>query len=192
MSDLVDCMAQLFSTNGWRVQTKSHDPLLSRFGIVAENDIAIVFGAEIAATELSAASSALAATIAAVMSPRGDPKVWEAYLLLAVGKFGMVPEDELIAVQRDLNYCRRFVVDSDAVRAGANHAEALKRQLLLLFPFAPTELEGTFSVERLLEDCLVSRGNDPRVVEDLVRNLNNSHFDPIAFLADTGSPSEAG
>lgn len=190
MTDLFDGMAQLFSANGWRVETHSRDALLSPFGIVAENDVAIVFGAEIGASEFVTGSSALAATIAAFMSPRGEPKVWEAYLLLAVKEFAMVPEDDLIAVQRDLNYCRRIVVNSDAVLADDNHAEALKRQMLLLFPFVPAELEPAVSVEKLLEDQLVSRGNDPEIVGDLVRNVTNSHFDPLAYLAERGSSGE--
>jgi hypothetical protein len=191
VSTLLEGLVELFSTRGWRVVTGTNDPLLSRFSIIAENSVAIVFGVEIQASALTKTSLGLAGTIAAFLSPQGGPKAWEAYLLLFTEGLASVTDEELMAVKSDLNYCRRLVLDCDALLASSDGRLELERQLSPLFPLAPTGSGFQVSIEAMLEDFLIGKGHDPDTVGALVGGYGRDHFDPVAYLTSGPRPPEA-
>ena len=120
MTSLIEYAEQVMAGHGW--STRSEASLAEaglELDLVAENDAAIVFFEELSAGAIRDRAAALSAGVASVTLQAGSGvKAWEAYLVLLVtGEFSEA-EDEAQLLERDLNYCRKVVIDGSAVADG--------------------------------------------------------------------------
>jgi hypothetical protein len=183
MSSVESSLSELFAERGWSVAREFQDRLIGQFSLVAENDIAVAFVASAGQTDMRELAGRLSATIGAVMQASGGPKAWEAYLVIAVHALAEADEASITAIERDLAFCRKILIDADEVLGSPEPVRVLERDLALLFPLpaGPTVIGP--SPTELLENNLIARGHDPEIVHGLVRGLDDSQFDPIDFLA---------
>src|SRR4051812_26762426 len=117
MASLVEYAESVMAGHGW--STRSEAALAEsglELDLVAENDAAIVFFEELPATAIRDRAAALSAAVASVTLQAGSGvKAWEAYLVLLVTGELSEAEEEAQRLQRDLNYCRKVVIDGSAV-----------------------------------------------------------------------------
>jgi hypothetical protein len=161
------------ASHGWTIRRGSE--LVSAgadFDLIAENDTAIVFFASASTQTLPARADNLAGAIGAItLSLDAGVKVWEAYLLLLV-------EDDVSAsrvaqdVQRDLNYCRKIVLDGQAIAGAENPAAAMESALSFLFPLDSARVPTVPDVRAALVDMIVEKGLDRALVTSLVTTFD--------------------
>ncbi len=190
MSSVQNALAQLFTERGWSVSHEVPSPLADRFVLTAENDVAVVFAASATPTELARVAAQASGAIGALMQSAGGPKAWEAYLLLAVHQIDEVDEDSLVSVQRDLTFCRKIVLDADAIVGSADPVGYLEDRLALLFPLVGVDTAQSPSARSLLEQRLKEQGHPLEIVQELIQKLDDPKFDAVAFMLSRSS-SEA-
>lgn len=189
MTTVARALSALFEEHGWVVEMPPPEALAGGdFDLVAENDVAVVFVASTARPDLQRNSGRLSGAIAAALQRQGGAKMWEAYLVLLVP--GLQPSDDetISEVQRDLGYCRKLVVNLDAVLGAEDPVEVLLRRLALLFPLSLADSVEGPNPAALLERGLVDRGNDLELVRGLLAAVHDPSFDPLAYFAGRVNP----
>jgi hypothetical protein len=183
MGAVEDALGQLFVSRGWSVPAILPS-LLARaeFTFSAENDLAVVVATGTPGSELRAAASHASAAIANLVQAHQGAKAWEVYLLLAAHDLDDVDEDTIVSVQRDLTFCRKIILDANVLADAAQAMSYLVPKLSLLFPLARIDTEAGPSPSELLENSLVEKGHPVTTVRALMNGIDETGFDPMAFL----------
>lgn len=170
MTPLIDLAESVMSAHGWAVRrqrdiAKAH----LEFDLIAENETAIVFFETVSGQRLRRRADELAAAVAAVtLQPAAGPKAWEAYLVLLVTEGYSAHEVAADAVQRDLNYCRKVVVDGAAIADSPDPHGAMEAALSFLFPLDVASAPSVGDVRQHLIELISERGIDAILVRELV------------------------
>lgn len=158
------------ASHGW--STRRQPDLANahfEFELVAENDTAIAFFTSVSGHNLRHRADSLAGAIGAITLHRdAGVKAWEAYLLLIIE--GDYAAAEVIAqeVQRDLDYCRKIVLDGAGIAAAENPRAAMERALSFLFPLDAALTPSVEDVRQYLVDLIAERHFDKTLVSELV------------------------
>lgn len=157
-----------------------------RFVLVAESEIAVLFAAEVAAAGLEYEAASLSARIGAFLGgfASGNPKAWEAYLCLVVS--GGISERPSLAaaVERDLQFCRKLVIDADVSDVEHDPNVALASAIA---PLLPLVLDGAFLQEdpfSKLDNRLVVAGQ-PRQLVSLMFDSWRNRVESAADLLES-------
>jgi hypothetical protein len=172
MSNLIELAAAVMEEHGWETR-REHDLAEGnlKFDLVAENETAIAFFETVGSSALARKVDALSASVAAV-TLRHDAgiKAWEAYLLLLVTDGSGAATSEAEAIQRDLSYCRKIVIDGESVGAAIDQRAAMESILSFLFPFDFALVPQVEDVREHMIELISNQGQD----EELVRALVNA------------------
>jgi hypothetical protein len=158
------------TSHGWSTRrqpelAKAHFP----FELVAENETAIAFFTSVSAHNLRHRADSLAGAIGAITLQRdAGVKAWEAYLLLIVEDDYATADVAAQEIQRDLDYCRKIVLDGVGIAATDNPRVAMERALSFLFPLEVALKPTVEDVRRYLVDTIGERGFDESLVSELV------------------------
>ena len=177
MPGLTELAEQVMLGHGWTTRQESaiaKEHL--EFDLIAESEAAIVFfETTIDGSQLRRKAKALSAAVAAVtMQPGAGAKAWEAYLVLLVGG-GLSPSEAGTAesVQRDLGYCRKVVLDGDAIEEAPDPRAAMDQALSFLFPLDTVITPAVRDVRSHLINWLDENGFDQDLAEALVSSFDS-------------------
>jgi hypothetical protein len=196
LSDLIALARESLAVRNWSIEGEARlAPSRLHFDLVAESDAAIVFIEAVDAHDLRARAKALSSEVAAVtLQETAGVKAWEAYLVLLITHGYTEAQAAAQELQRDLTYCRKIVVNGEAILGSAQPQKAMDTELSFLFPFdvAGAELQ-TEDVRSHLIDLITKAGVDGELVASLV-NAFDSESDCRCWdrVMDAVAPSELG
>jgi hypothetical protein len=167
---LIELAADVMTGHGWSTRRQSELAMANvGFDLVAENETAIAFFSVVHGHSLRARADALAGAIGAITLRRdAGVKAWEAYLLLLVEDDYAAADPVAQQIQRDLDYCRKIVLDGAGITAADNPPAAMERALSFLFPLDVALAPSVEDVRTHLVDLIVEKGFNKRLVAELV------------------------
>jgi hypothetical protein len=170
MSELIDLAESVMATHGW---TTRREPEVARahlhFDLIAENEVAIVFFDSVPGSALRDRAEALSAAVAAVtLQESAGVKAWEAYLVLVVSEGYIAADADAQAVQRDLSYCRKVVIDGEGIAAAIDSRRQMEAALSFLFPLDVASVPRVDDVRQHLIQFISEKGYDRALVTALV------------------------
>jgi hypothetical protein len=170
MTSLVALAGDVMARHGWLIRYEAGlEGSRLRFDLVAESPTAIVFVEDVETEGLRKQADALASAIAAItLGQSAGVKAWEAYLVLIVGRG--YDEIDLLAqeIQRDLNYCRKIVLDGESISASDDTHAAMERALAFLLPVEAALSPGVEDARQHLIASLVGHGIDEALATEIV------------------------
>jgi hypothetical protein len=175
LTGLIDLAADVMASHGWSTRKRTELANVGAgFDLVAENETAIVFFDIVRGPGLRARTDALAGAIGAI-TLRSDAgvKAWEAYLVLLVVEDYPADETVVQQVQRDLDYCRKIVLDGGGIAAAENPPAAMERALSFLFPLDVALAPAVADVRASLVDLIVEKGFDKSLITNLVAEFDH-------------------
>ena len=156
--------------HGWQTERqpdvgKAH----LEFDLVAESETAIVFFDSVRGQDLRQRADALSGAVVAVTLQRdAGVKAWEAYLVLVVSDDYVAADTAAQAVQRDLNYCRKIIIDGAGIAAAADLRATMEAALSFLFPLDVASAPTLEDVRQHLIQLISEQGYDEALVGELV------------------------
>jgi hypothetical protein len=167
---LTELAADVMAEHGW---TTSREADIAKahlnFDLVAESEAAIVFFDGVRADELRHRAESLAAAVASVTLGQGaGVKAWEAYLVLFVEDDYAGADRAAQLVQRDLDYCRKIILDGAGIAAADDPRSAMEAALSFLFPLDVVLAPTVDDVRQYLIQLMDDRGVDPGLAAELV------------------------
>lgn len=174
MTELIELTADVMTSHGWSIRRQS---ALAKanvgFDLVAENETAIAFFGSAHGHSLRARADALAGAIGAITLRRdAGVKAWEAYLLLLIEDDYAAVDPVAQQIQRDLDYCRKIVLDGAGIAAADNPPAAMERALSFLFPLDVALAPSAEDVRVHLVDLIAEKGFDKSLVAELVARFD--------------------
>lgn len=193
--NLIDQAEAVLLGHGWTTHREAEMSSAGfEFDLVAENETAIVFLETVAASALQRKAETLSAAVATVTLQRAaGVKAWEAYLVLIVTDRYEEVDHEAQRLQRNLDYCRKVVLDGSRIAATVDHAAAMEAALAFLFPLELEAAPGVENVRSRLIELLVGRGFDAALVDSLVNEFDSEPkctclAQVSQFVAETPQP----
>jgi len=170
MTTLLDLAAEVMQGHGWNTRLRpdlAHAHL--DFELVAESETAIAFFSVVSGHGLRHRADSLAGGIGAVTLQRdAGVKAWEAYLVLIIEDDYPAADAVAQQVQRNLDYCRKIVIDGAGIAAADNPRVDMERALSFLFPLDVALVPTVEDVREYLVELISERGFDKILVAELV------------------------
>ena len=190
MTSLRPLLTQAFLTHGWDVRDQAELTTAGlTFDVLAENDTAIVFCKVLPADELGTVPELSGQLAAITLRPPAKLKSWEAYLVLVVTDLSELSMEKAQHVQQDLNYCRKVILDGDAILQSDDPLSEAVAKLTFLFPLEAAVPHWLPDVHKLLIDKLVARGIDATLSAALVQGFQEPECRCISVLSsEEGEP----
>jgi len=161
--------------HGWTVRRE--DEIVKahlNFDFIAENQTAIVFFKTARSESLRHEADALAGAIAAVtLQQSAGVKAWEAYLVLIVEDDYESADATAQVVQRDLDYCRKIVLNGQGIAASDDPWGSVEDSLSFLFPLDVAAVPGVEDVREYLTALIAEKGFDKNLVASLVNAFDS-------------------
>ncbi len=183
MTDLVGILLSTFSSRGWSIR----DTVTSReagysFDLVAESETAVVFVSALPAVEVPDRVFDLTAEVASLTLRQVSAKAWEAYLVLVATGLESDTAEPLQDIQRNLDYCRKVVVDGDAILSADDPAAEAASALAFLFPLEVFD-EGVLpDVRSLLLSRLAARGIPSELARAMLDGFQEERCDCLNLV----------
>lgn len=183
-NDLAEVLREVFSRRGWEVKTRASMKATGlSFDFVAENDTAVVFAVVLPVNQVLSSSTELASEVASVTLRRPNSKSWEAYLILATTGISEETVEGLQDVQRDLNYCRKIILDGDALLRADDAVEKAYETLSFLFPLDVMDAGVLPDVRSLLVEHLIARGLRQPLPQSLLDHFQDDECQCISLMS---------
>jgi hypothetical protein len=144
------------------------------FDLIAESETAIVFFDGVSGAELRHRADSLAGAVASVTLQQGaGVKAWEAYLVLLVEDDYAGADRAAQLVQRDLDYCRKIILDGAGIAAADDPRSAMEAALSFLFPLDVASAPTVEDVRQYLIQLIDERGVDHGLAAELVTSFDS-------------------
>ncbi len=168
--DVIELAEAVLVDHGWTTHREAEMSSAGfDFDLVAESETAIVFLEAVAAASLRRRAETLSAAVAAVTLQReAGVKAWEAYLVLIVTDGYADIDSDAQRVQRNLDYCRKVVLDGCRIATTTYPYGAMEDSLSFLFPLEMNSAPTVENVRSRLIELVVEQGHDASLVESLV------------------------
>jgi hypothetical protein len=184
MMDVAEvALRSVLDRNGWALPVRP-PARLEDFAVVGESPVSVLFAARTTASALPVDAARLAGVISAAVLSRGGPKVWEAILVLLVSGIRKDDEHKIAAVERDLTYCRKVVVDSASIEESSDPEKKMEAQLSFLFPLSALPTESDRGPLGHLEAHLAELGYAQQFVEALIADFETNEGEALRIVDD--------